>query len=103
MGIKGFTLFYTPPCPTLSGPALGENVNEIPSSFFNFSVSRNVSFRLKSFNLTKWRNNDVIIIEKSYFGELLLVVTHGHSWSLACTVRQNPIQEPNLVHWISFI
>ena len=23
-------------------------------------------FRLKSFNLIKWRNNDVIIIEKSY-------------------------------------
>ena len=37
--IKGFTLFYIPPCPTLSGPALGENVNEIPSSFFHFSVS----------------------------------------------------------------
>ena len=42
-------------------------------------------------------------MEKSYFGELSLVVTHGHSWSLACTVRQNPIQEPNLVHWIRFI
>ena len=35
-GIKGFTLFYTPPCPTLSGPAVGENVNEIPSSFLIF-------------------------------------------------------------------
>ena len=33
-------------------------------------------FRLKSFNFIKWLNNDVIIIEKSCFGELSLVVTH---------------------------
>ena len=38
-GIKGFTLFYTPPCPTFSGPALRENVNEILSSLLIFQSS----------------------------------------------------------------
>ena len=33
-------------------------------------------FRLKSVNFIKWLNNDVIIIEKSGFGELSLVVTY---------------------------
>ena len=35
-------------------------------------------FRLKSFNLIKWHNNVVIMIEKSYFGNL----TRSHSRSL---------------------
>ena len=41
--------------------------------------------RLKSFNLIKWRNNDVIIIENSYFGEFSLVVIRGHSCLLLDT------------------
>ena len=67
--IKGFTLFPpVPPCPT---PALGERKGN--SKIFFLSPEM-FYFRLKSFNFIKWLNNDVIIIEKSCFNELSLVV-----------------------------
>ena len=46
-------------------------------------------FRLKSFNFIKWLDNDVIITEKSCFGELSLVVTRAHSCVLLDTIESN--------------
>ena len=61
-----YTIPPVPPCP---GPALGESKQNF-KFFFNYLTPEMFYVQLKSFDLIKVRNNDVIIIEKSCFGEL---------------------------------
>ena len=95
-GIKGFTLF--PPVPPCPKPALGERKGN-SNIFFHYSVSRNVLFPV---NFIKWLNNDVIIIEKSCFGELSLVPTRAHSCVLLDTIESN-IFTSKLRSWQLFL